>query len=621
MVMRSMRASAKWIMLVVAIAFGGWMIFDVGMDITGQGGSSETVLRINGTKVTYQNFLLAVRNEGERERNRTGSGPVTLEDQRQLEDRVIEQFIMDVILYEEYRRRGISVSDEEVLAAAQTSPPPEVMSASDFQTDGQFDIAKYQRYLAAGADPQFLFALESRYRSEIPRVKLYEQLATDVYVSDNSLWWDYRDGHDSAIVAVAIIQPNTAISDDEAALSEAELESYYREHADEYRRPAAAYVSYVSVSRRTNAADSAAALALASDIRRRLLEGADFEEVAASESADSASRASGGNLGEVALGRFHQAFESAALALDPEEISEPILTPFGYHIIRLESRNGDTYNPSHILVAFELRGDHLAEVEDMADSLDIFGAEQIEPGALDEVADRFGLPIIPAGRLFELDRLTIGRFRVPDVGIWAFETLPGETSQVVENPEAYYLFRLDSVIPEQLPPLGEIEATVRNAALTAKKTEVARQLVERLLDEIGPQGNLFSLAARPGFSVDSVGPVTRRNAGTHMLGQPQAIGAAFGREFGQVAGPFESDLGMLVAVMPLSRFVADSSSFLAQLETLRQDATARERDSRIRGYLAALREDVDLIDRRREIEEIQRELAEGGGLPGIPQGF
>ncbi|MFQ5551014.1 MAG: SurA N-terminal domain-containing protein, partial [Gemmatimonadales bacterium] len=87
MVMRQMRGMAKWIMLVVAVSFVGWMVFQVGMDVTGQGSggaASDTALRINGVKIDYQSFLAAVRNASERERNQTGSAPITLDDQRRL---------------------------------------------------------------------------------------------------------------------------------------------------------------------------------------------------------------------------------------------------------------------------------------------------------------------------------------------------------------------------------------------------------------------------------------------------------------------------------------------------------------------------------------------------------
>ena len=77
-----MRASAKWIMGIVAVSFVGWMIFEVGMNVTGQGraGASDAVGRVNGTKIGVQAYYTAVRNAQEQQRQ-LGTPVFTLEDQ------------------------------------------------------------------------------------------------------------------------------------------------------------------------------------------------------------------------------------------------------------------------------------------------------------------------------------------------------------------------------------------------------------------------------------------------------------------------------------------------------------------------------------------------------------
>lgn len=82
------------------------------------------------------------------------------------------------------------------------------------------------------------------------------------------------------------------------------------------------------------------ALALAQDIKKRLDAGEDFKALAVQYSDDSGSKATGGELGWYARGQgFVQEFEDAAFALQPGQISEPVKTQFGYHIIRVEERD------------------------------------------------------------------------------------------------------------------------------------------------------------------------------------------------------------------------------------------------------------------------------------------
>lgn len=98
------------------------------------------------------------------------------------------------------------------------------------------------------------------------------------------------------------------------------------------------------------ALDSTIARTRANGLRRRILGGEKFEDVARSESDDSSTAPNGGDLGGGVPGRFVAEFERAIDAVQPGEISEPALTPFGYHLIKLDRRNGDTLYVRHILI-------------------------------------------------------------------------------------------------------------------------------------------------------------------------------------------------------------------------------------------------------------------------------
>ncbi len=240
--MREMRASAKWIMLFLTLAFIGWMVFDVGMDVTGQGGATLTdaAARVNGVKIDLQTYYDALRRAQDEQRDRGNFYANTLEEQRAFEDAVLESLIQEILLRQEYGRRRIRVSTAEIISAAQTSPPPEIIQSEQFQTDGRFDPDKYRRFLASNIDPTFTLALEARYREEIPRIKLYEQLLTDVYVSNAKLWRMYRDEHDSVTVQLLELIPNAMVADSEITLTDDDVAAYYRGHREEFSRPAAA---------------------------------------------------------------------------------------------------------------------------------------------------------------------------------------------------------------------------------------------------------------------------------------------------------------------------------------------------------------------------------------------
>ncbi len=605
--MRTMRASAKWIMGVVAFFFVGWMIYGYGMDIAGRGSAAPNIVaKVNGHTVDAQRFYTAVRNEQERRRQDSLPPTITLEEQRQLEDAVFEQMVQNIILQDEFRRRHIHVTDQEIIEAARTSPPPEVMDLPQFQTDGKFDFQKYQRFIASSVDPSFLLALEDRYRDELPRMKLYEQLVAGVYVSDADLWQKYRDRYDSVTIVTLELRPGIVTTDSAVQVSDADVSAYYAAHQDEFKQPAAAYLSYLALSRVPNAADSAAALERARAVRREIIEGADFADVAARESADSVSRTQGGDLGVAKPDAFVPEFSRAATALRPGQVSEPIPTAFGWHIIKLESKTDSTFHARHILIPIELAGDHLSEVESRADTLDLFAAEQDDPTALDRVADELGLPVAQAPRLTKGSRLQLGRYTVGDAGVWAFDgAQPGETSPVIETPWAYYVFRVDSLTPEGIPPLEQIRSQVELLAQTDKRRQAVAAVAAGLKQEIEAGKSLEAIARERGLTTRTLGPFTRYSPPPALQNAPEVAGAAFGIGVGQTAGPIVTPYATFF-LRPVKRMLADSSTFVKQKDALRTAAMQAAQQNRVQLILSSIRESAKVDDRRAELAAAQR---------------
>jgi len=621
MVMRTMRARAKWIMGVVAVLFVGWMIYGYGMDIAGRGATASTaVAKVNGRSIEATAFYAAVRSEQERRRQQGQPLPTTLEEQRQLEDAVLDELVQNLLLRDELRRRRITVTDQEIIEAARTAPPPEVMQAEQFQTDGQFDLQKYQRFVNSSADPSFLLALEARYRDELPRLKLFEQVTAGVMVSDPALWREFRDRYDSVTAAVLQLTPLSAVPDSSVAVTDAEVEQYYRGHRDDLERRAVAYLSFVAVPRAANATDSAASLERAQAVYREIQGGADLADVAARESADSASRANGGDLGTTPRGSFVPEFERAALALRPGQLSEPVLTQFGYHLIRLESKTDSTLHARHVLIPIEPMGDHLTQIETRADTLDLFAAEQTNPTALDDIAQRLGVPLAQAPPVFDGDRLQLGRYLLGDPSIWAFSgAQAGETSPVIETDYAYYLFRLDSLWPAGVPPLDEIRDEVRRLAGEERRSAALRRLADEIAAEVRGGRSLEAIAESRGLTVRTLGPFTRYQPPPALQAAPAVVGAAFGLGVGQTGGPVPAPQGMLF-VRPVHKTLADSTAFTLQLEGLRAAAHRRARQERVQLVLASLREQATVRDLRQDLERAQR-AAQANAPPQGRTGF
>src|SRR5882724_2594555 len=121
--MRAMREITKPVFWVVAVSFIGWMAYGQITDIVG--GGRDVVLKVDGTIVRSQPFQQQYQATLEQYRRQQGGGRLSREDERQVQDRVADQFIQKILLDRAYRRFGITVSDDEITQPAPGPPRPQ----------------------------------------------------------------------------------------------------------------------------------------------------------------------------------------------------------------------------------------------------------------------------------------------------------------------------------------------------------------------------------------------------------------------------------------------------------------------------------------------------------------
>jgi len=595
--MQAFRNAAKPLMVVVAITFFAWLVLDLS-GITGGTGllTRTSVGKVNGRSIDARTFQTVVQQSID-QRQRQAAGPLGLEDYAQIRDEVWEQFVQNTVLEEEYHRRGISVSDDEIIQAMRNSPPPEFQKIPEFQTDSQFDLGKYQRWLTSSVAQQYLPALEAQYRDQLQRAKLLRVVTADVYLSDAALWEQYQDEHEEVKISLTAIVPRNVVPDSSIKLSEAEIAAYYKAHLDDFKRPATAFLSYVALPRLTNAADTAAARARADSARQEILSGTPFADVARRESADSGTAARGGDLQEWNRGAMDPAFDSAAFALPLKTVSQPVLSQFGFHLIEITSRKGNKAKGRHILFPIELAGAHRDKLDAEADSLERLAAEKSDPAALDTVSRVLKLPIGKSGPVEEGTKVQLGQLVVPDAAVWAFQSKRGTTSPVIEASYAFYVFRLDSLRPEGVPPLKDIRQSVEQSLRTDKKQAVAKKIGEEYLKRVESGSSLAEAAKVMKLPNKEFGPFPRVNP---PLTDPIVVGAAFGIDSGKRSTLLDTKDGLyLLEVLQHTR--PDSAAFVKELEKYRGQMIQAARQERVRSYLASLRDAAKVVDNRKKV--------------------
>lgn len=608
--LHQMRSSAKWIWLFIVVCFVGVFLFAETSGLLGVGPSQITpgtaVAEVNGVDIPYLTWANLSNQLAQQEERNSGRG-LTLDERRRFEDQAFEQLVSNILLEQEYKRRKITVSDQEVIEAAQQSPPPELMQSPDFQTDGRFDIQKYRRFIGSSAARAqgVLVQLEAYYRSEIPRAKLFDQLAGDVFVSDAKLWSVYRDMNDSAQVSFVSFDAS-AVPDSAVKVPDSDLRAFYDKYKKQLERPGRAVVTVVSVPRTISAADTAATRGRVVALRDEIVRGTSFEDVARRESADTISGRDGGSLGTGPRGRFVKPFEDAAYALKVGEISEPVLTQFGYHLIKVDARKGDTLTMRHILVRIQQSDSSAVRTDRRADSLSRMASSQDRKERLDSAARVLGLtPTTAVATEGEPLMGSDGR-PIPSVSAWAFGGAKvGETSELFDSEDGYFVAALDSLHKGGIPTFEQAKDDIRRQLISRHKAESLLPKAQEVA-KAATGSTLEAAAAAARLTVTTSEMFTRPQFVAGLGRFNAAIGAAFTLPVGAVSAPVVTDQGVYVLRVD-RRVEADKAAWEQQKETQRREAISSIQQLRVRTFLNEIRQGAKIEDHRKEINALTRQ--------------
>lgn len=136
-------------------------------------------------------------------------------------------------------------------------------------------------------------------------------------------------------------------------VSDKEVKEFYNVYKDSLPDQNDEYeLAHIILSRKVSEAEKTAAKNIALELLDSVKQGLDFSELAKKYSGDSMSAIQGGDLGYAKKGTFVKEFEEAVYSLKPGEVSDIVETEYGYHIIKLNEKQGDKIRSQHILIKF-----------------------------------------------------------------------------------------------------------------------------------------------------------------------------------------------------------------------------------------------------------------------------
>ncbi len=323
--LKVMRRSARkilWITIILIIpAFIWW----------GMGGLKERgtnlVASVNGKGITREAYYKELQGLYRKMRERIGEKfDEEMATALNLKGATLNSLIERELLLQEAKRKKIRVSDEELRKEIKNYPA--------FQKEGKFDKEAYFALLDwLGYTTQ---KFEEEVRKDISTTKLRNMVLDEVKISEKEIRDEYLKKNEEIEIEYLLIKPAKEIK-----IEEKEIEKYYQENKENYRIPEKIKVRHILI--KVEGPERKEARGRIKEVRERLKRGEDFEKLAKKFS-QCPSKEKGGDLGFIKKGDMVPEFERVAFGLKEGQISRPVKSRFGYHIIKLEERK-ESYIP------------------------------------------------------------------------------------------------------------------------------------------------------------------------------------------------------------------------------------------------------------------------------------
>lgn len=503
-----------WVIVgLLIIPFALWGI----NEYLGNGGRL-VVADVNGTEISRGEFQQAFYEQRGRMQQMFGEQYDARLLDPQIKQRTINLLIDRELLLQYANEMGYRVSDKTVVATIQ--------SIDAFREDGAFSTDLYQQQVQAqGQSPA---AFEQRVKRLMATSQLPDGLAATVLVTDAELDTAIKLQEQTRDFQYLILP--TSKYQDESVADEAAIKAYYEQHLKWFMTTEKVSVEYVELSAAALApdeepneeklrelydsnnsqfqvpeerqashiliqleegADEAAVNAArdkANDLVAKIKSGESFEDLAKTNSDDPGSAEIGGDLGYFGRGVMEPDFEQAVFALNKGGVSEPVLTSFGFHIIKLTGVRAEASKPfeevrEELLKQFQL---DVAERQyfDLTEKLTNLAYES--PDSLSEIADQLGLAIKQSslfGRTGGADifsnKQTVAAAYSNDVLKQGFNSEPIEIGanhvvvlRMLEHQEA------------KLRPLEDVQEQVKTQLIREKAMESTKAAGEALIKQL-----------------------------------------------------------------------------------------------------------------------------------------
>lgn len=594
-----LRSNAKFFYWVIAATFVAFIFLAWGMDMAGGGAGQQVhVGKINGVDIPAWSFDRAVQEVQADMRRQAPDRTLTPNQVALAREQAWDQIVREHILMAEVQRRGLRVSDEEVLRIFRENPPPEILAAF-VDEDGEPDLQAYYNALGNPASGINWPQVEQWVRQNLPRQKLILMLTAGVSVSEEEVREAYRRQHARAVAEYMGVTLDDLATEYQPA--ESEILAHYQDHPGEFQQAAQGLAKVVAWEITPSPEDFDEVRELAREVKAEVESGVrTFAEAAAVYSEDG-SADSGGDLGTFDRNRMVAPFTEAAFSLPVGEISEPVQTQFGFHLIEvleqeMEDDEVERIRARHILLRvtpseitreeFIERASRFRRQATASTFLTLADqdttAKVLSPAPLSEGRDFPGLRQSVAGNR------------------WLFRANEGEISPLFFNDDHVYVVLSEGVQPAGPQPLDRVRAQIE---LTLKRKQQQREAAALLSPAVGrvQMGEAMADVAAALELVHAVTDTITASSNVPDVGFATAFNTvALKAEVGTLIPEVTTDRGVF-ALKVLWQQPFDAEDYARQRDELRVMLLQRKQAQALQNWFQEQLAEARIEDRRDEM--------------------
>lgn len=504
--------------------------------------------KVNGEEIPPRELQMAYQQARNRLEQQMGKAfdPAKVDDVA-LRKQALDSLIHDSLMSEAARRDGFVIGDQYLGAYIRSIPA--------LQENGEFSSERYDRLVYAQGMTKSSF--ESDVRQELQMKQWVQAFAGTAFVLPSEIKSAYnlfkqKRSFSYVILPIDPVKAQITVSDEE-------LHQYYDTHAKEFETPERIKLNYVRLSRADLAkgmtVDEAAlkslyeekkaslvkqeqrrahhiliqvapdakddavakARAKAEDLVKKLRAGASFDELAKANSDDPGSSDKGGDLGFFARGAMVPAFDNAVFGMKPGEISDPVQSQFGFHIIRLDeiqASKEQSLDEARPALEEELKNREAEDVYyDHLDRLTNLSYENSQ--SLDPAAQNLGLKVEESDWLTAQGGPGIGQYHNLMDAVFSDDVLEGgNNSEPIEvGQDDVIVARVKDREPAQLQPFDEVKARITDQLKADKAKQQIEAKGEALVKSAHDGDSLDKIAETAGAKVEAAKSITRDDRG------------------------------------------------------------------------------------------------------------